>query len=224
MQENGVKNLCTLETDIEEMSKHHSKAIVDADFVGCMRYINAFYSSFRMPQFVEREITPFSYEHDNVNLILFSDGVLSLATALRLREMHKDVILFHIEEEDQEVENRCQEISEMLKLPLYIELSEIKDDLYKGMAMANKALTFAVNNGHSPRIYAGFFEMASVQNNQRRDWKYCREYIGTYEKVAKKYIPEMAILNIIPSYSVAEDELVRYKKFQRFFQQPSDVG
>lgn len=222
MPEIGLNNLKLIEYDIRILVKGEIEA-VDFDFSQACRCLNREIADYEMPYFVERNIEPVDVSKSNKLLLLFSGGKVSLATALMLRELHKDVTLFHIQK-NEELSGRVLEMATMLKLPLVMSENTIHGDYEKyfyGMCIAHQAVTYAIEHGYSPSIYMGCFCMASVLNNYKKDWQYCSEFIGTYNDVVKRYVNGAEIIRLLPGYSVVEDEFIRYKEYLEFFAKPS---
>ena len=219
MLELGEERLNLLRGDLEALSNGKLDVPVDSDLSSALRHVNARQDKFRMPLFDVRENAPFSYEvKSDEELLLFSGGKTSLATAIRLRSMHKNVNLLHIEESP-ELTARCLEMADKLRLPLLIQQTDfnIGNNVYTGMMLAQEAIELAVQNEISPRVYMGYFYMASVTNNPSKDWKYCNEFIGAYNTAVSKYVRGAQIVGLLPSPSVVDDELMRCKEFNKFF-------
>lgn len=218
MQESGREILNLIGKDVEHLRTKKSDYEIDIDFAPICRIYNSFNLSYKVPNLVDRNISPFMYTPEDKHIILFSGGKVSTALALRLRSMNKDIALFYVKDINHpEVTDRVREIAERLRLPLLeTPNSTGSGDMY-GIDIAHEAMTYAVNNGISPRIYMGCFESASIQNNKRVDWRYCDEFIGTYAKVVKKYIFGADILRLFPNYTTVEDEYTRNKEFLQYF-------
>lgn len=218
MQKNGKENLELLRHDLESLRFGMKDEPIDIDLLSPLRELNATSSSFRMPLYVERNIAPYSYKATtDETILLFSGGRVSTATALRLRDLHKNITLLHIEESP-ELSCRCLEIAQSLKLPLVIQTSDFKlDGVYRGMMLAHEAIEYAVENEISPVVYMGYFYLASTQNNDKKDWKYCNEFMSAYNRAVGKYILGADVVGLLPSYSAVEDEIFRFKEKSKFF-------
>lgn len=219
MQSNGRNNLEIVSNDILILCSGRRGEPVDYDFSQACRWIHRELLRYRMPHLVVRDIQPIRYTATDEVLLLFSGGKVSTATALKLRSMGKKVILLHLEE-NPETTDRIKKMSEMLNMPLVIldyKISDKFSNYFYGIHLAHEAITYAVENGYSPKIYMGCFHMASVLNNDYKVWKYCLEFINSYESVIRKYVYGAEILRIIPSYAVAEDEFIRHREFLEFF-------
>lgn len=194
--------------------------IIDSGFMPLCRIFNSVFYNYPVPEFEEREITPFKYEHDDTAIVLFSGGKVSLAVALRLRDMHKNVVLIHFTDSDTDKEAKVERLMEELKLP-YIILDKLpysKSAMMKGILMIQTAMETALREGYSPIVYTGMFDFASIYNNNQRDWKYCNEVINVYTNILKRYIDGAKVLNIMPNYAVAEDEILKHKRIKEFVQ------
>lgn len=220
MQSSGRNNLEILTHDIETLGSMRPKEPVDYDFSQACRWLNREILGYKMPHLVVRDIQPIYCDTvDDVSILLFSGGRVSTATALQLRSMGKNVILLHVETDDGTT-HRVKQISELLSMPLVLLKPTIRRsylDYFYGMYLANTAVQYAIENGHAPRVYMGCFYMASTFNNDRKDWKYCLEFINAYESVVRKYIYGAEIIRLIPSPSVVEDEFIRHKEYLQFF-------
>lgn len=218
MQKNGEENLKLLEKDIDNLIQHR-KQPVDMKLVSALRSFNSDSPTYIMPEFEKREVQPYEYEYDKESeLLLFSGGRVSTATALRLRAMHRNITLFHVNTNSKE-DTRCSELADILKLPLLcVDAGLCIKSHFAGMALAFSAQYYAAYHGFSPKIYMGVFDTASIQNNAPKDWRYCCEFIGAYNTTVRDYIKGAKVVGIMPSYSVVEDELSRSKEIQQYFQ------
>ena len=145
-------------------------------------------------------------------VILFSGGKLSLACALMYKNIGKDIALFHVCPDD-EPEFRIKKIAEMLQAPLYTLKQNFPTTPFVGARILQAGLEYAVDNGYSPRLVYGYFDLASAEYNSSKDWANCNEFISSYKNVAKKYIDGFTILNPIPNYAIMWDELLKHKAY-----------
>lgn len=214
MQLSGRNNLDTLRNDIldaMDVVLGKKQCSVDEDFLDLMRKFNSRRKTFRMPDFVKRETTPFIYEHNKRASLLFSGGRISLATALWLKEMGKDVELVYIEDENkQQVESLMSELG----LPWVTLASKRYDNEFSAMLLLQDTLEHAVSSHHSPVLYIGCFDNAAMSNNVKKDWRYCQEFINTYDTLVKKYVDGAKVLCLFPDYRVVNDELLKHPEYQ----------
>lgn len=219
MLQHGENNLKLLKNDLDILSKL-TTGIIDSGFMPLCRIFNSVFYNYAVPEFEEREITPFKYEHNDTAIVLFSGGKVSLAVALRLRDMHKNVVLLHFTGNNAEKEAQIECLMRELKLPYIIsdKLPHSKSVIMKGILMIQVAMETAFKEGYSPVVYTGMFDYASIYNNNQKDWKYCNEVISVYTNILKRYIDGAKVLNIMPNYNVAEDEILKHKRIKEFIQ------
>ena len=56
------------------------------------------------------------------------------------------------------------------------------------MRIVHSALEYAVGHKYSPRIVYGYFDEASIENNEEKDWANCTEFIDAYKNTIQKYV------------------------------------
>lgn len=217
-----TENLNVLKTDITYLVNGRRKCKIDDGFGEALRIYNESDVNYKMPLCVKRDIQPATYKHDDTTVIAFSGGKLSLACAIRYKDVGKKIVLVHIAEPGKDV-SRIQKIADMLDVPLYIEYEHLKPTHFKGMQIALKTLLYAIDKGYSPRIVYGYFDSASIYNNDVSDWMNCVEFMGTFKNVAQKYIDGFTLLNPIPNYSIMWDEILKHKAYIPYIEYSNNI-
>lgn len=215
MQSSGENNLKILMSDLDNLSRYHTYPVsVDIGYLDLCRKLNGRYKNYEMPLFEERKIDIYKPTCDvkDKAYVLFSGGKVSLATALWLREMGKDVELLYLTD-DIETRTEVLDLAEKFHLPITTLIRTIPDNEYAGMYMAHYALDYVVSEHNKPSIYMGYFEFALMDHNKKKDWRYCKEFIESYSNVAKKYIKDAEVLGVMPDYAVVNDILLKYKSY-----------
>ena len=210
----GKNNLDILRNDIVNavnIVAGKSLMPIDEEFIELLRKYNARRLTFRMPEFVNRQISPFTYDHNNRATLLFSGGRVSLATALWLKDMDKDIELVYI---DNGHKAEVETLMARLQLPYSILSSRVYDNDFSAMLMLHDVLEYAISNHHAPVLYIGCFDEAIMDNNKSRDWRYCHEFIDTYNKLVRKYVDGAKVLCLFPDYRVVDDELLKHPEYQ----------
>ena len=210
MPEIGENNLKYLRNDIGILISGKEDPI-DEGFLDLCRKFNARYSHYRMPKFEKREIVPLVYDHTDRTSLLFSGGRVSLATALWLNEMGKDIELVYFMDDKKD---SVIELMKQLDLPFTVICEKIPKNHFSGMWMIFKALENAIESHHAPIIYMGYFEYALMENNKLGNWRYCNDFIQTFAEVAKKYIDGVKVLDVMPNYTVVNDVLLKHPEYQ----------
>ena len=220
--ENGV--LKELEEDIQYLKKPSKrKRPIDIGFSSACREFNKRELDYRMPVFCERDIEKLHYNSSDTLVIAFSGGKLSLACALMYKDIGKDIVLFQVAQPLEDV-SRSQKISEMLNVPLVIhKTSGNLDNPYYGMQILHYALEYAVGHQYSPKIVYGYFDSASIENNDRKDWANCAEFIQAYKETAQKYVDGFTILNPVPNYSIMWDEILKHKAYIPYVKYKNEI-
>jgi hypothetical protein len=160
---------------------------------------------------------------DNVYVIPFSGGKVSLALALRYKDMGKKIHLFYVENSGVSrygAESNRKEViqlANMLDVPLHIEEVNyyyFENSLAKHFLILSRALRFAVANGFRSDIVYGTFETAHLSKNDfEKLGMNCVEIISAYSKVIGKYCYGARIVMPLPSYSIVWDELIHHKSY-----------
>ncbi len=212
MQSSGRNNLEILKSDLANLKNwrtNEEKPTVDIGYLDFCRKYNKRYLRYRMPLFEEREIAPFiPVAETSKSYVLFSGGRTSLALALWLVEMGKDIELLYIKDNNY---LQVQDLMEEINIPFNIISVNIPNNEFAGMYMAYYAMEYAIENHVNPSIYMGYFEFALMDNNQKKNWRYCKDFIEAYTNVAKKYIVGADVLGVLPNYAVVDDILSKYK-------------
>ena len=198
------------------------KCKIDEGFGEALRIYNESDVNYKMPLCVKRNIQPATYEHDDTTVIAFSGGKLSLACAIRYKDIGKKIVLVHIAEPGKDV-SRIQKIADMLDVPLYVEYEHLKNTPFKGMQIAYMTLLHAIGKGYSPRIVYGYFDSASIYDNDMSEWMNCVEYMGTFKKVVQKYVEGFTILNPIPNYSIMWDEILKHRAYIPYIEYSDEI-
>ena len=196
--------------------KGKSKRQVDIGFSSACRELNKRYLEYSMPSFIDRPVQKFHYESQDVMVVAFSGGKLSLACALRYKDIGKNIVLFHMTHHLEKEDSRISKIAEMLQVPLVIQEYTPFDAIngpFMSMRIVHSALEYAVGHKYSPRIVYGYFDEASIENNEEKDWANCTEFIDAYKNTIQKYVDGFTILNPIPNYSIMWDEILKHKSY-----------
>lgn len=213
MQSSGGNNLEILKHDLDALMKWRTiphQETVDTGYLDLCRKFNARYLNYRMPLFEERKFAPFTPKVDSdKSLLLFSGGKVSLATALWLKEMGKDIELLYFYDKEYKAVLDLMGVKQ-LGIPYTARYTKIPDNEFAGMHMVHYALEFALEKHLKPSIYMGYFEFALMDNNPKRNWRYSKDFIEAYANVAKKYIEGVEVLGVLPNYAVVDDILSKY--------------
>lgn len=204
-----------LTEDIESLVRGRKSRPIDISFSTACREFNKRSLDYKMPPFESRDVEKFHYEDDGKLVIAFSGGKLSLACAMRYKDIGKDIILFHISSTNADTSN-VEKQAKMLNAPLVNHVYNICNNAFSGIHILHLATQYAVGHRHSPKIVYGYFDDALVENNEEKDWANCAEFIGSYKEAAQKYIDGFTILNPIPNYSIMWDELLRHKPYLKY--------
>lgn len=207
-----------IRTNVENLTANYklgNKVVVDPAFLDVCRILNGAHRRYSMPTFIQQVNTPFKYEHDDVKVVAFSGGKVSLACALRYVDIGQKIVLYHVASSGEDV-SRIQYIAEMLKAPLYIHHEDISDTPFYGMRILELATEYAVGHAHEPRIVFGYFDEALTSNNYKRDWAYCKEFIDSFKKFGQSCIEGYSVLNPIPNYAIMWDEILGHKSYIQY--------
>ena len=188
---------------------------MDTAFIPLCRILNSISLGYCMPDFVEQVDEPLHYEHDDTKVIVFSGGKVSLACALRYKDIGHKIVLYHVPEAGEDV-SRIKQISVMLDAPLYIADEVLSVTPFSGIILLAYALAYAVSHSYSPKIVFGYFDWASISDNPRKDWAYCREFVLPFRDFGRKCVDGFSILNPIPNYAVMWDELLGHKRYLQY--------
>lgn len=204
-----------LTEDVESLVRGRKKRPIDISFSTACREFNKRNLDYKMPLFEHREVEKFHYEDDGKLVVAFSGGKLSLACALRYKDIGKDIILFHVASINEDT-SRIEKIAQMLNVPLVNHVYNVWYNAFSGIQLLHLATQYAVGHQHSPRIVYGYFDDALVENNEEEDWANCSEFINSYKEAAQKYIDGFTILNPIPNYSIMWDELLSHRAYLKY--------
>lgn len=212
MQSSGKNNLEILKNDIDYLKNwrtNTTQPVVDVGYLDLCRKFNSRYLGYKMPLFEDRKVKPIPSTPflDNTSYVLFSGGRVSLALALWLLEMGKDIELFYFKDENQ---SEVIHLMEELGIPFVAVSAKIPNNEFAGIYMVHYALEYMIEHNMNRSIYMGYFEFALMDNNQKKNWRYCKDFIEAYTNVAKKYVDELEVLGVLPNYAVVDDILSKY--------------
>lgn len=219
-----VKDTETLNSYVNKRSYNHIKRpAIDIEFQTLSRIFSQYDGEYKAPRFIDRVVPRVRFTRDDVVVLPFSGGKVSLAIAIRYKNMGKKVHLFHVSNsgvsrygaEDNIVE--VQEQAKLLDMPLHIETTSyayFDTSIMKHLLIIGLALRFSVEQGYSPYIVYGTFQTAHLcNNNYKTEGMNCIEIISAYEKVARKFNPYIKLVMPYPAYSMVWDELINHKRF-----------
>lgn len=219
-----VKDTETLNTYVNKKNYNHIKRpAVDIEFQPLSRLISQYDSEYKAPRFIDRVVPRTRFTKKEMIIIPFSGGKVSLALAIRYKDMGKPVHLFHVCNDGISrygAENNLEEVekqAKLLGLPLHVEHTayfNFETTVMKHLLIICNALRFSVQQGYTPNIVYGTFQTAHLANNDyRKDGMNCIEVISLYTKIAMKFNPYTRIIMPFPSYAMVWDELINHKKF-----------
>lgn len=200
------------------------KISIDSAFKELCLIFNKYSGDFKMPHFIERVIPQLEYEKDNTYVIPFSGGKVSLALAIRYRNVGKRICLYHVHNNYNlgTIENvdRVKKLAEMLNVPLYIDEVNYRyfdNSLMKNPLIICRALKFAVENGYGSDIPYGTFETAYLSNNDfNKTGGSCVEFLNAYNNAIRKFYFSANIIMPFPAYSMVWDELISSKRYLKY--------
>lgn len=207
---------------MESLVRGRKKRPIDISFSSACREFNKRSLDYKMPLFEHREVEKFHYEDDGKLVVAFSGGKLSLACALRYKDIGKDIILFHVASINEDT-SRIEKIAQMLNVPLVNHVYNVWCNAFSGIQLLHLTTQYAVGHQHSPKIVYGYFDDALVENNEKEDWANCSEFINSYKEAAEKYIDGFTILNPIPNYSIMWDELLSHKAYLKYLEYKNGI-
>lgn len=195
---------------------------IDIVYQPICRIASMYDGEFKMPRFVKRVLPQKTYYHGTTKVLPFSGGKVSLAIALRYRNIGENLHLFYVHNNikkygvDDGLE-RVKKLAEMLDMPLHVEEVDYKYFEYSVMKnglIISRALKFAVENVYSPEILYGTFDTAFLSNNDyEKEGMNCVEIMSAYKDVMKKHLFDSRLITPYPAYSMVWDELIRNRRF-----------
>ena len=121
--------------------------------------------------------------------------------------MGKKIDLFYFKDENQ---SEVIHLMEELGIPFVAVSEKIPNNEFAGVYMIHYALEYLIEHNMNRSIYMGYFEFALMDNNPKKNWRYCKDFIEAYANAAKKYIDDVEVLGVLPNYAVVDDILSKY--------------
>lgn len=214
----GENVLRILKTNVDDLSENYlwkKAVVVDPAFIPACRLLNSAYRKYMMPTFIQQVSTPFKYAHDDTKVIAFSGGKVSLACALRYKDIGQKIVLYHIAKTKDDV-SRIQQLADMLESPLYIHYESIIHTPFLGMKILQLVTDYAVSHAHDPKVVFGYFDSAITKNNYKYEWSYCNELVECFKQFGQSCIDGYNILNPIPNYAIVWDEILGHKGYLKY--------
>jgi len=145
----------------------------------------------------------FVYPRTNNVVVCFSGGKDSTALAMLLKNMGKNVFLYHvrgINKSYPDEVNRAVRVASLLELPLYIdEVKLIGGSIYKENPLKNQVIaTLALNYSISQHLdvsiaFGDFTEDTAERSVFDRNWSDCVEMWNAYREVISKIVPNFEL-------------------------------
>lgn len=191
----------------------------DIDLLPIIRHLKSKDFSYPAPNIYTEVKTPFNYSGEDVKVIAFSGGKVSLACALRYKDAGQKIVLLHIEQ-NKELTSRCQKMADMMDVPLYVhtlpDTWNIENNPTDSATILRVALQYILGHEYSIKLVYGYFDDASIYNNRFEDWGKCKEFMVCYKEYIQKFLPDFNLLNPMPNYSIVWDELLNHKPYIKY--------
>lgn len=194
-----------------------AKPIVDVLLSGLKRDVNVRYID-------GNNIVPNPIERNNKIVVAFSGGKDSVSTAMKYKNMGKDVQLFYVsginKSYPDEMEH-AQTIAKTLGLPLHIDYvkqggkTSFKESPIKNQIIASMALNFAVEHCGCCSVAFGDFVTDNVNNSQfYESWSDTQEMWDAWLELVRLYVPNVELLIPFNTYNETLDIITDNKELQ----------
>jgi len=194
-------------------------------FIDICRLIHGNVPNFKMPTFVENELTPMDMnkygQGTNKRLLLFSGGKCSIAAALLYKRTGFEPILLYIRNTNPRYARESHKkylnaIEVSKKLGMKFKSLPMDLDTHNPlcmMRMVNVAVEYIIDNHMPHTVSIGLFESSSVKNNPFELYGSTREFTRFQEDLYRCTLTDFKLSFPLPSYSIVWDEFMRRKEF-----------
>lgn len=202
--------LFSMFSDLDETWEMARKFPIDKDAKKLIMTLCCGYKKGVDVRFQEVEKTVKEDKRNKKIVVCFSGGKDSVASALKMREMGREVILYHvigINGAYPDERRHAEKIAKRLGFPFYTETviqhgkTSFKESPVKNQVIASLALDFALKNG-CVSICFGDFTEDTVKNSQfYESWSDTQEMWSAWVDLAKTYVPNVELVIPFKNYN-----------------------
>ena len=184
-----------------------AKGLVDVLCVGLQHDLNVNY------EHIDKQIN--NIKRNNNVVVAFSGGKDSTATALKMRDIGKNVYLFYVKGINKAYPDEMEhaiELANKLGMPIHIEsvkqtgYTSFKESPIKNQLIASMALDYAIENNIGCSVAFGDFTTDNVNNSQfMESWSDTQEMWSAWVDFVRTYVPNIELIIPFKTYNETLD-------------------